>query len=275
MKRNLFVFALLLILTLLLPIQAAAQTVAPGYVTDHAGLLSFEEAQSLDAYAKQISEQYNVGVYIITVEDYKDYTNGDVSDAADALYDSLALGMGDNRDGILLLLSMAERDFDLMVEGGFANVAFNTAGREYLAEFFLVEFADNDWNGGFNIFLMWCEDYLLNARNGTPYTSEHVPMEIVDILIDFLLRAAVVLIVPLIVAGSYVAVLSAKMKSVAVATHAAHYVSGGLQLTREIDRFSHITRTRRKIERSNSPNSSSGGTHSKSSGSRSHTSGKF
>lgn len=273
MKRKLLTILLVLLLLLMLPTHAFAQNAAQGNVSDLANLLTDEEVQTLDARAHEISEQYNVGVYIITVEDYRDYSGESVSAAAEALYDSAGFGYGKNRDGILLLLSMDDRDYNLMVDGGFANVAFNEYGRSCLADFFLVEFADDDWYGGFEVYLDWCADYLETARNGKPYTESHVPMEFVDVLFTFALRAAVVLILPLIVAGIYVAVLTSKMKSVATATDAASYVSSPLHLTQESDIYSHTTRSRRKIEQED--NSSSGGKTHSSSGSRSHTSGKF
>ena len=38
--------------------------------------------------------------------------------------------MGDDRDGIIILLSMAERDYAMFVYGTYAETAFNSYGQE-------------------------------------------------------------------------------------------------------------------------------------------------
>jgi len=238
-------------------------------VTDAAALLTESEWQTLEQQARTISEQYGVGVYIITVDDYRDYAGGDVTDAAEKLYFGYKLGLGDNQDGILLLLSMAQRDYDLMVEGEYANYAFNTPGREHLVEFFLDDFGDNRWYDGFSDYLTWSADYLETAKNGEPYSDQNIPMDEADRIITILIWLAIILLVPLAVAGVYTLILVAKMHSVAKAVEASAYMTGDLHLTRRGDYFTHKTETRRKIETESSSSSS------KSSGSTSHTSGKF
>ena len=115
------------------------------YVTDVAGLLSDEQLQTLEQKAQEVSEQYNCGVYAVTVDDYQNYDDSGVFDTAVAVYHGCNLGEGSDRDGILLLLSMADRDYAMFVYGPFANEAFNSYGQEQLEQVFLDDFADNDW----------------------------------------------------------------------------------------------------------------------------------
>ena len=43
------------------------------YVTDEAGLLSENENMMLEKMAETVSQKYGIGVYIVTVEDYRDF----------------------------------------------------------------------------------------------------------------------------------------------------------------------------------------------------------
>jgi len=271
MKRKVLSIVFVLTLALTVFAQAAAQL---DNVTDAAGLFSDTEWQTLEQRARDISDIYGVGVYIITVDDYENYADGDIYDAADALYFGYSLGLGEDQDGILLLISMEERDYNLIAYGDYAKYAFNEDGREALVDFFLDDFGDNRWYDGFCDYLNWCEDYLETAKNGEPYSEDNLPEDASDRMFGILIRAAIVLLVPLAVAGIYVGTLTAKMKSVEIAKEAVTYMSGDLDLTRESDHYVHTTTTRRKIEKEDE-NSSNGSSSGSSSGGGSGTSGKF
>lgn len=262
MKRGFLtaVSALVLSLVMMIPVLG----VQTGYVIDEAGLLDPEERQTLEQQALEISNQYNVGTYIVTTDDYQDYTNGSIYDAADEIY--FGWGLAEQGDAILLILSMAERDYLLIAYGDSAKYAFNDDGREYLDDYFLDNFGSDEWYEGFADYLTWSADYLENAKNGTPYSSDNIPGGGAFTVI----KIAAVLLIPLIVAGAYIMILSAQMTSVAKATEASTYVDS-LQLLRSSDRFTHTTVRRRKIEQKRTSNSSSG----RSSGGGSGTSGKF
>ena len=96
--------ALMMALALAVPAWAEQQ---PGdaFVYDMAGLLSEEDDAYLEALASQISWEHNCAVYIVTMEDYQEY-DSDIHYAVVSFYDSNSLGIGENREGILLMLSM-------------------------------------------------------------------------------------------------------------------------------------------------------------------------
>ena len=71
--------------------------------------------------------------------------------------------MGSGRDGIIVLLSMAERDYAMFVYGEYAEYAFDEYGQEKLEEQFLGDFGENDWYGGISNYLDACEEYLTKA----------------------------------------------------------------------------------------------------------------
>lgn len=234
-------------------------------ITDMAGLLTESEWEALERQARTLSEEYSFGVYVIAVDDYEDYAYGDVQDAAEALYHGYDLGVGPDRDGVLLLLSMYDRDYSLISNGDFGHYAFNEEGRGALTEFFLDDFGNDDWYGGFSDYLTWCGNYLEAAQNGEPFSADDPPMDAAGRMSAILIRVAVILLLPLIIAFIVILILGSKMRSVAAATQAESYIKGNLILTGRQDRYTHSTETRQKVK-SESENSKSSG---------SGTSGKF
>lgn len=212
------------------------------YVTDDAGLLQEPQLQQLEQMAHTIAERYAVGVYIVTVPDYQELDPAGVYEAAYGIYHAYSLGEGPQRNGIILLLSMAGRDYALFRYGEQAAYAFNDYGVEKLEETFLDNFGNNDWNGGFEDFLRECDRYLEKAASGKPVRESPVPR----ILISWAIA--------LVIAAVVCAVLKGQMKTVRKSTSAATY-GGNLGLTEQFDQFTHRTETRRKIE----SNKSSGG----------------
>ena len=76
MKKRTCCFLLVFVFCLVLCVSVAAaeQTDAQlSYVTDAAGLLSENENMLLEKMAESVSQKYGVGVYIVTVEDYRDF----------------------------------------------------------------------------------------------------------------------------------------------------------------------------------------------------------
>lgn len=228
-------------------------------ITDDAGLLSEEGKNKLEQKAEAVSEEYGVGVYIVTVDDYEDYSSEDVYTATYGIYHEYTMGEGEDRNGIMLLLSMEYRDWAMFCYGEKCEYAFNEYGQEKLEEVFLDNFGEDDWYGGFEDYIEECEKYLKKAEEGDPVRqSPKVPI--------LLVVAAALFIASLVVGG-----LWSGMKSVAKKTSANAYIAGELDLTGKSDIFTHRTETRTKIESS----SSGSGSHSSSGGGGSGRSGKF
>ena len=114
MKKILSFLAVLALLTALC-VPALAAEPELGCVTDAASLLSDQQWATLEGKAEALSAQYECGVYIITVDDFADYVNtNDIYEAAKAIYKEYSLGWGEEKSGVLLMLSMAERDYSLI-----------------------------------------------------------------------------------------------------------------------------------------------------------------
>lgn len=268
MKRWMAALTAALLLLLLLPAYAAGGQEDSGtpYIRDQVGILSQSEMEQLEQRAEEIAGQYSFAVNILIVQDYRDYSSVSVYEAAKSAYLADGLGYGSNHDGILLLLSMGERDY-ANIAYGYGNTAFTDYGKEKMDKEFLDDFGNNNWFDGCCDYLRVSEKYLKMAAEGTPFDSDTDRG-----LGYYLFRLGLRLLLPLLIAGVYVLKLTGDMKSVAVAYDAGEYIDeGGVHLTQQQDVFTHTTRTERKIER----NESGGGGTSVDSGGFSGTSGKF
>ena len=239
---------------------AAGETI--GYVTDTAGIMTPEERQMLEETAQDISETHDFGLYIITMDNFRDVTDSqDVFDGATALYNNYALGHGEERKGLLFLLSMDRRDFSMVTYSDYGNFVFDAVAREELVYSFSDDFRLDDWYSGFADYLEDCDDMLEDG-------PDKLQSEITGMV-------GIIFLLPLIIAAVVIAILSRKMKSVFKATEAEAYAGGGLNLTRSYDQFTHATETRKKRKEESSDGGGSGGTRSRSSGGFGGTSGKF
>lgn len=231
------------------------------YVMDLAGYLTSEEWESLESKAKALSESHQMGIYFIIVDDYTRYGTGDVYTVTTQIYHNKKLGAGAGRDGIIVLLSMAERDYAMFVYGKHAEYAFDAYGQEQLEEAFLGDFGSNDWYTGISNYLHTCDDFLTKAEAGKPVRDSPWPL------------IGIMTALSCVVAGAVCYSSLRKMKTVHSKAEADAYLTGsGLHLTKQYDRYTHTTQTRTKIE---SKSSSSGGTSSAVGGGGSGRSGKF
>ena len=96
-------------------------------VYDISDLLTGDEWATLENRAEDISLRTDCGVYIVALNDYTDYGEGSVYDVAAQIFNNAdnGFGVGADRSGILLLLSMDERDWAMFVHGESAQYAFD------------------------------------------------------------------------------------------------------------------------------------------------------
>ena len=246
---------------------AESQTQEPtgadmNYIFDLSDQLSYEEWAELEARAADISQRHGCGVYAAVVDDFTEYGGGnDVYKTTYQLYHASELGMGADRDGIIILLSMDDRDYAMFVYGDHAEYAFDRYGQKELEDAFLGYFGDNDWYGGVSHYLDTCDEYLTRAEEGKPVRKNTLPMYII------------VVAASCAIAGGICLMLKWKMKTVHQKAEANEYVAaGGLNLTKQYDRYTHTTETRRKVH---DDSDSDSGTSSCSGGGGSGRSGKF
>ena len=247
--------------------QLLAEQSAPAtpYVIDDARLLTIEQRQELNAYAEKITETYGMGIYIMSVEDFHNY--GEEPQIFDVLwnyYHDNSLGYGADRQGMILMLSMAERDFATFFYGEDTEYAFNGFGQAQLENYFLDDFGSDDWYDGFMDFLVASEDFMAKAAAGEPVRDN--PWSL----------ASVFVLIALFVSFVVTRLLWMKMANVAAQKGAKRYQTAeGLVLTKQIDQFLTQTIRRRKIESSDSGSGRSGSSRAHSGGGGSGRSGKF
>lgn len=236
------------------------------YVFDLRGMLSDGEREQLEARAEDISRRHSCGVYTLFVEDFTAYGYGsDPYTTLYQIYHAEGLGVGEDRNGVIIMLSMKERDYAMFIYGEWAEYAFDEYGAEQLEERFLSYFGDNDWNGGVSSYLTACDEFLELAEAGKPVRVSAIPAILITIAVSCLIALVVCLI------------LKGQMKSVRKGVDANVYTAagGGLKLTDSYDHYTHTTETRRKIESSSGGSGGGGSTSSRSGGGGHGRSGKF
>ena len=262
MKKRILSLALLFALCLLLALPALAdsQRELP-LVRDVYGLLTKEEAEELNARAERYSEEFGCDIILIVVYDTGYYS---VEGFTEAVYRDYNFGWGQDKSGVILLLSMFGRDYDLAAHG-FGNTAFTDYGKERLMKELKPYLKRDDWYAAFSKYLDLCADYLRRARAGKPIDRFNtLTLSAPVVLLSLAAGALIALIV--------VAVLRARMKSAVLQSRADNYRAGDLQLTQEEDRF--LKKDRVRVRRSEGSGGGGGGTSIRSSG-FSHHSGKF
>lgn len=293
MKKRLCALLLALLLLALFPVAAMAEEAGDSsfpYVLDNAGLLSDSQRSTLESRAAELSESHGCSLYIVTVEDSSQF-NPDVYEAAKGIYDYYDLGYGDGRDGVLLLLSMSERDYAVVGHGQLGETICNYESSWLIEDEFLDNFRRNDWYGGFTDYLNACGKQLTKLENGEDitqgadiitgsdgqeYHSYNAPGENQGMStgLKLLIGIGVPCVIALIVCSTF----KSQMKTAKLRTTAEEYVvPGSAALRTREDRFVNRTESRVRIQSdSGSRGSSSGGGSSfHSGGGFSGRSGKF
>ncbi len=263
-KSIICILASFLSILVLLPVQA--QSALPR-VTDQADVLSSEEESSLREKLDEISKRQKVDVVAATVNSLEGMH---VQNYADQFYYENNYGYGENKDGILLLISMEDGDWSISTTG-FCTTAFTDVGLDHISEKFLPMLKEGKYYDGFLEYADLCDDFLTKAYSGTAYDSHNLHKKSVS---------------PFWIPGSFIIgfigtlfiafIKKSELKSVKLRASAREYANeGSMSLTESTDRFINRTVTTRKIVK----NDESGGgssTHIDSSGTtRGGTSGKF
>ena len=259
-----------------------------GRLTDKAGLLSDSDRNALEDLLDTTSERLGFDIAIVTVEDFttsemryegsggsRGYT---VTDFADDVYDYYGFGYGENRDGCLLVLSMADRDWHIST-CGYGITALSDSAIEYIGdEMISCGLSDGDYYSAFCRYAELCEMYVEEARNrGDEYNEEDYyynndyyndGSSLYMIILKNKWKSYLLfsLVVGAVIGFIGLGGLKAKMKTVRFKRDADSYiVRDSLNITRSSDRFlySNVSRTRIVHEESSSGGSS---THVSSSG---------
>ena len=257
MTKRIFAVLLALALCLCMAIPAFATEPATNRLVDLAELLTNQEWSDINNILNEISNRQGIDVVIVTIN-----TLGGKSPMAyaDDYYDY----NGYAADGVLLLVSMEDRDWWISTSG-YGITAFTDAGIEYIGEQITPLLSDEDYAGAFQLFAEKCDEFITQARTGEPYDSHNLPKEPYSPVFWLIASLIVGFVIALIATG----IMRGKLKSVRSKYEAADYVRpGSMKVTQANEFFLY-----RDVSRTPRPKSTSGsGTHISSSG-RSHGGG--
>ena len=238
-------------------------------VVDHADLLSEREEQALLELADEISQRQQCDVVVLTENVISPKTP---MEYADDYFDYNGYGYGADRSGILLLLSMEDRDWWISTRGS-AIQAFTDNGIQYLFSKCKSDISDGDYYDGFERYLN-CADTMLSAYNGT--LSDDELAELQDDFNDFMgvrkkpgIGKTVVyaLIIGFVLAFIPSSLLRSELKSVRNNYSAGNYKrSNSFHLDRNRDIYLYANTTSRVIETNRSSGGGGSSTHISSSG---------
>ncbi len=212
-------------------------------VIDYADLLTDEEEQNLAGYLYDIEERQQCSVIILTL-DSLGYRSA--MEYADDFYDYKGYGYGDDHSGVILLLSMENRDYWFGTTGS-AIGTFSDSDQGDIIDSCLSYISGGDYYNGFVTFAEECDKELTRTYEAGIFTTQKF---LLRLLIGFGLA-----LIPLFI-------FIAQLKNVHRQSGASDYAVGGLKLTRQDDRFIRSSITKTKIQKDSGGSS----THSGSSG---------
>lgn len=197
-------------------------------------------------------------IVLITSEDMDGYS--DIQEYADDLYDYCDYGYGANRDGLLLLISMAERDWYIST-CGYGITAFTDAGISYLGSAMKEDFSSGNYASAFYTYASECDQMITMAREGHPFSKKDLPHAPLSPLV-----LPICIVIGLVGAFLIVGSMKVQLKTVRKQTAAANYVKkGSMQLATQQDLFlySKVDRVKKpeKDSSGSSTHTSSGTTH--------------
>ncbi len=228
MKKILIISALVLSFFLSIPASAFANSNDLDFVVDGADILTDEEESLLEEKIEKLIKEHKMHFVIVTVTDLGYKT---ARSYADAYYHDNGYGEGEDRSGILLLISTeydhnSERDYCIYTYGEAEDV-FDSGALDDIEEAMIPHLKNNEFYKGFKAYLNACDkafDF--------------------DLAGSLLIAAVAGAVVSLIIVFS----MKSKLKSVRPQKTASNYVrSGSFMLTKDLDLYLYrtVTRTRR------------------------------
>ncbi|MBP3293994.1 MAG: TPM domain-containing protein [Clostridia bacterium] len=226
-------------------------------VYDEADLLTDAEESALLAELESISDEAEMDVAVALVDSIGELS---AMEYADDYFDYNGFGRGDNRDGLVLLISMENSDWWISTRGD-AITAFTDAGIEYIGEKVIPYLSEGEYAAALNEFAAQCDTFIAQAKTGDPFDTHNLPKN----PFNPLLALVIALIAGFIIGKIYTGKLKGQLNTVRKQAAASGYVrNGSLNVTNSSDFFLYRNVVRTAKESSDSDGGSS--THKSSSG---------
>ncbi len=252
-KIAIFTYIILIIVFVFLFLSTASAYY--GYYYDEAGILSKNEAYSLENRLEEIENTYGAKIFITVVNNTGNQSAYNY--AADYLYSALNHG----ESGAILLLSMDERDWAVYATGGARSVLTDSRIDSIMNVLISDYFSENDYYNGFCGFANQCMAYFLKTEaDGIDPSARYTDNDNGDfslftsVLISFCIGLVAAIVTVIILRG--------QLKSIKSAKNAANYVnvnSFSLVESRDIYLYSTVTKTQKSQSSSGSRPRSGGG----------------
>jgi len=241
MTKKIVSIALALLLCLAISVTAFAAGAPRLY--DGADLLTAAEESALQSRLDSASAQYQVEFVVALV----DTTGGITADEyISRYYDENSFGLGQRRDGVMLLVAMEERDYRILSNGlGADAVTLDEIDR--IGDNVASYLSDGDYAEAVQTFIDDCVYEIDGEINGFPFA--------------FTTNLGIALVIGFIVAFIATGIMKGKLKSVRRQYAAAEYTKvGSLQITNsnEFFLYKNVIMTKRQQESSSSGRSSGG-----------------
>lgn len=239
-------------------------------VVDMADLLDEEEEKELQERLLEIADTYACDVAVVTTNSYGGQT---ARKYTDDYYYMNGYGFGEELDGLMLTVSMGDREYYISTRGAAIDM-FTDYGLERMKESFSGYLSDGAYAKAFETFADRTEEYILEAKKDRPYDVDHVYREKMGLGMRLLIASAAALLA----SGAVMFGLMRQLKSVGAKGSAQEYVRpGSFRVTHQRDLFLYRTVTRTRREKPSGGQSSGGGssTHSASGGRSGGSGGSF
>lgn len=141
---------------------------SPKLLLDEAGLLSEAEGQELSQNLEKASRETGLDLVILTVEDLGEKT---ASEYADDFFDENNYGQNDSKDGVLFLVSMAERDWAISTSGRAIDL-FSDAAIDEIADQVLGDLGAGNYFSAFSSFIELSKDHVLRGGQASDGKGE-------------------------------------------------------------------------------------------------------
>ncbi len=259
MKKKITAFLLMIVLCLSFGITALADGEKTARLADQADLLAPSAESSVLAVLDEISDRQQLDVVVVTTATLDGKTP---MAYADDFYDENGYGFGSGRDGVLLLVSMEDRDW-WITTSGYGITVFTDAGMDYMSEQFLPALGEGSYEEAFTCFARLCDQFITQARTGAPYDIGALPKA--PFSVGYALGRA--LLIGLFAAVIITLAMRYSMKSVRFEPAAAAYVKrGSMQVTESRDLFLYAHTDKRVRQKESSGSGGGSRTHTSSSG---------
>ena len=206
------------------------------YVIDDYGLFSNEDRNQLEAKAQELAAQYNMGVYLLVVDNMgsQNPSSAERTNFATSFYRANNLGLGKGKDGIMLVIAAGSRDY-VTIAYGQGSYSFSDEGISAMEDAVTEYLGDDDWYGGSREYYNRMDEQLAYYdANGEPWTEPD--------LFSLLLKILATLGIPAGVAGAKISGERAAMKTAREKNEASNYlVEDSFVLTASTDTFVNTT----------------------------------